>query len=52
MTIYLLESGNREPATSSLFFILVKRIYISKVQIGNKEPVSYSFLALLGFILV
>ena len=35
--------GNREPRTSSLFLILVCNTNISKVQIGNKEPVSGSF---------
>ena len=44
--------GNREPGTSSLFLILVCNTNISKVQIGNKEPVSGSFLTIILFILV
>ena len=35
--------GNREPGTSSLFLILVCNTNLSKVQIGNKEPVPGSF---------
>ena len=35
--------GNREPGNSSLFLILVCNTNISKVQIGNKEPVPGSF---------
>ena len=31
--------GNREPGIGSLFLILVCNTNISKVQIGNKEPV-------------
>ena len=31
--------GNREPGTSSLFLIWVYITNVSKVQIGNKEPV-------------
>ena len=44
--------GNREPGTSSLFLILVCNTNISKVQIGNKEPVPGSFLIIILFILV
>ena len=50
----LIESGNREPGTgaSSLFLIWVCNTNVSKVQIGNKEPVPGSFLTIIGFILV
>ena len=44
--------GNREPGTSSLSLILVCNTNISKVQIGNKEPVPVSFLVIILFILV
>ena len=44
--------GNREPGTGSLFLILVCNTNISKVQIGNKEPVPGSFLTIILFILV
>ena len=44
--------GNRQPGTSSLFLILVCNTNISKVQIGNKEPVPGSFLIIILFILV
>ena len=44
--------GNREPETSSLFLILVCNTNISKVQMGNKEPVPGSFLTIILFILV
>ena len=44
--------GNREPGTGSLFLILVCNTNISKVQIGNKEPVPGSFLILILLILV
>ena len=44
--------GNQEPGTSSLFLILVCNTNISKVQIGNKEPVPGSFLIIILFILV
>ena len=47
----LIESGNREPGVSSLFLILVCNTNVSKVQIGNKEPVPGSFLTIIGFIL-
>ena len=43
---------NREPGTGSLFLILVCNTNISKVQIGNKEPVPGSFLIIILFILV
>ena len=35
--------GNREIVTRSLFLILVYNTNVSKVQIGNKEPVPGSF---------
>ena len=44
--------GNRESGTSSLFFVWVYITNVSKVQIGNKEPVPGSFLTKIGFILV
>ena len=44
--------GNREPGTGSLFLILVCHTNISKVQIGNKEPVPGFFLTIILFILV
>ena len=44
--------GKREPGSSSLFLILVCNINISKVQIGNKEPIPGSFLTIILFILV
>ena len=44
--------GNREPGTSSLYLILVCNTNISKVQIGNKEPVPGSFLTIILFLLV
>ena len=44
--------GNQEPGTSSLFLIWVYITNVSKVQIGNKEPVPGSFLTIIGFILV
>ena len=44
--------GNRELGTSSLFLILVCNTNISKVQIGNKEPIPGSFLIIILFILV
>ena len=40
--------GNREPGTSFLFLILVCNINISKVQIGNKEPVPCSFFTIIS----
>ena len=39
----LIGSGNREPGTSSLFPIWVYFTNVSKVHIGNKEPVLGSF---------
>ena len=45
-------TGNREPGTSSLFLILVCNNNISKVRIGNKQPVPGSFLTIILFILV
>ena len=44
--------GNRKSGTSSLFLILVCNTNISKVQIGNKEPVPGTFLTIILFILV
>ena len=44
--------GNPEPGTSSLFLILVCNTNISKVQIGNMEPVPGSFFTIIGFKLV
>ena len=44
--------GNREPGTGSLFLILVCNTNISKVQIGNEEPVLGSSLIIILFILV
>ena len=44
--------GYREPGTSSLFLIWVYITNVSKVQIGNKEPVPGSFFTITGFILV
>ena len=46
--------GNRksETGTSSLFLMSVYITNVSKVQIGNKEPVPGSFLTIIGFILV
>ena len=44
--------GNQEPGTNSLFLILVCNTNISKVQIGNKEPVPGTFLIIILFILV
>ena len=46
------EQGNREPGTSSLLLILVFNTNVSKVHIGNKEPVPGSFLTISWFILV
>ena len=42
--------GNRELVPCSLFWYV--NINISKVQIGNKEPVPGSFLTIILFILV
>ena len=44
--------GKREPGTGSFFYILVCNTNISKVQIGNKEPVPGPFLSIILFILV
>ena len=44
--------GNRETGISSLFLILVYNTYVSKVQIGNKNPVPGSFLTITLFMLV
>ena len=44
--------GNRKSGTRFLFLILVCTNKISKVQIGNKEPVPGSFLTIILFILV
>ena len=49
--------GKKEPVpgsllTSFLFLILVCNTNISKVQIGNKELVPFSFLIIILFILV
>ena len=41
-----------EPGTSSWLLILVCNTNISKVKIGNKEPVPGSFLIIILFILV
>ena len=43
-------TGNRELVSCSLFGVC--NTNVSKVQIGNKEPVSGSFLTIIGFILV
>ena len=43
--------GNRKSGTSCLFHIMVCNSNISKVQIGNKEPVPGSFLTIILFIL-
>ena len=46
------ESGNRESGTKSLFLIWACNTNVSKVQIGNKEPVPGSFLTIIWLILV
>ena len=46
------ETGIGEPGNSSLFIILMYNTNVSKVQIGNKEPVLGSFLTIIGSILV
>ena len=46
------ETGNREPGTGNYYLILVNYTNVSKVQIGNKEPVPGSLLTIIGFILV
>ena len=45
------EIGIVEPGSSSLFLILVYNTNVSKVKIGNKEPVPSSFLIITGLIL-
>ena len=42
--------GNRDPGTMSLFFIWVYITNVSKVQIGNKEPVPGSFLTKINWV--
>ena len=44
--------GNRESGTKSLFLIWACNTNVSKVQIGNKEPVPGSFLPIIWLILV
>ena len=44
--------GNRESGTKSLFLIWACNTNVSKVQIGNTEPVPGSFLAIIWLILV
>ena len=44
--------GNRESGTKSLFLIWACNTNVSKVQIGNKEPVPGSFLTIIWLILV
>ena len=44
--------GNRESGTESLFLIWACNTNVSKVQIGNKEPVPGSFLTIIWLILV
>ena len=39
--------GNRESGTKSLFLIWACNTNVSKVQIGKKEPVPGSFLAII-----
>ena len=41
---------NRELLACSIFFIY--NTEVSKVQIGNKDPVHGSFLTILGFVLI
>ena len=52
LQICKLATGNLEPGTTCLFLILVYNTEISKVQIGNKDPVPGSFLTILGFVLI
>ena len=47
-----LATGNLEPGTTYLFLISVYNTEVSKVQIGNKDPVPGSFLTILGFVLI
>ena len=44
--------GNRESGTKSLFLNWACNKNVSKVQIGNKEPVPGSFLPIIWLILV
>ena len=44
--------GNRESGTKSLFLIWACNTNVSKVEIGNKEPVPGSFLTIIWLILV
>ena len=44
--------GNRLSGIKSLFFIRACNTKVSKVQIGNKEPVPGSFLTIIWLILV
>ena len=46
-----LRIGDRD-VSAALFLILVYNTNVSKVQIGNKEPVPGSLLTIIGFILV
>ena len=46
------DTGNLEPGTGNQFLILVYYTNVSKVQIGNKDPVPGSLLTIFGFILV
>ena len=45
------EKSKSEPGTGNQFLILVYYTNVSKVQIGNKEPVPGSLLTIIGFIL-
>ena len=56
---YQYEANNREPGignlksgTKSLFLIWACNTNVSKLQIGNKEPVPGSFLTIIWLILV
>ena len=46
------KSVNWQPGSTCLFLILVYNTEVSKVQIGNKDPVPGSFLTILGFVLI
>ena len=59
VSIYLYEAynrepgiGNRESGTKSMFLIWACNTNVSKVQIGNKEPVPGSFLTIIWLTLV
>ena len=59
VSIYQYEANNREPGianrksgTKSFFLIWACNTNVSKVQIGNKEPVPGSFLTIIWLILV